>query len=168
MQGLVLRDIHQPPAPPWWPPAPGWWLVFAVVALVLLAWGYLGWRKRRRRRAVIAVFDAAVSAAGADPAAEIAALSALLRRAALRRSREAATLDGEAWLAFLDGGVGNGPPRNPPSRTRPPNRLLENRPFSTGPGRLLLDGGFRRDVDPALVPPVRALARERFVEWMAK
>jgi len=32
---LVLRDIHQPPAPGWWPPAPGWWLLAALVLLAV-------------------------------------------------------------------------------------------------------------------------------------
>ena len=31
---LPLRDIHEPPAPPWWPPAPGWWIVLGIVLLV--------------------------------------------------------------------------------------------------------------------------------------
>ena len=43
---LVLRDIHQPPAPPWWPPAPGWWLVAAVLLIVLA----VGWWLAARRR----------------------------------------------------------------------------------------------------------------------
>src|SRR5690606_33347163 len=31
---LLLRDIHQPPAPSWWPPAPGWWLLAGIVLVV--------------------------------------------------------------------------------------------------------------------------------------
>lgn len=149
MQDLVLRDIHYPPAPSLWPLAPGWWLALAVMLLVFLALAYRHGRRRRRRRAVLALFDAAVTRAQGDPPAEIAAISSLLRRAALRRDAEAATLDGEAWLGFLDAGD----PR---------------KPFSTGPGPLLLDGAFRRDVEPRHVAPLRAIARERFLGWMAE
>ena len=37
---LVLRDIHQPPAPPWWPPAPGWWMLAAFMLLAIAAWAW--------------------------------------------------------------------------------------------------------------------------------
>ena len=29
--GLVLRDLHLSPAPPWWPPASGWWWLAAAL-----------------------------------------------------------------------------------------------------------------------------------------
>src|SRR6185312_9170830 len=45
--GPVLRDIHLPPAPPWWPPAPGWWLLAALVLLGCIALAWL-WRRQRR------------------------------------------------------------------------------------------------------------------------
>jgi hypothetical protein len=144
---LVLRDIHQPPAPPWWPPAIGWWLVAIVVlvAIGVLAWRV--WRRRRRRRALERLFDAGIAAA-ATPAARIAAASAMLRRAARTRSPGAAALHGDAWLAFLDAGA-----REPL--------------FGDADGALLLDGGFRREVDDASADPLVARARRRFLEWMA-
>jgi hypothetical protein len=145
---LVLRDIHQTAAPSLWPPAPGWWLVAALllatgIALVL-------WRRSRvrRRRRIMRLFDETLAAEAGAPA-QIAAMSALLRRAARRRDRHADTLQGEAWLAFLDAGD-----------TR--------HPFSRGEGRLLLDGGFRRDADPARVASLGHLARGRFLEWMTR
>ena len=51
MTGIVLRDIHQPPAPSWWPPAPGWWLVAiaGLMAIWLIA-GEIKIRKDRARR----------------------------------------------------------------------------------------------------------------------
>lgn len=143
---IVLRDIHQPPAPSLWPPAPGWWLVLAAVLVVGGAM-YLWLRRRRIRRAAIEkIFDDAMDAA-ADPPAQIAAMSALLRRASRRHRTDADVLDGEAWLQALD-----------------ENAKLPL--FQSGIGRLILDGGYRRDIDPADVDRLRMLARTRFLEWM--
>lgn len=153
---LVLRDIHQPPAPPWWPPAPGWWLLFAaVLAVVALVWW---WRRRRerRRRDLFELFDRTVDAAN-TPSERVAAMSALLRRAARRRDADADRLQGEAWLAFLDA----------PSRRRRGRTQRRDVAFSEGPGRLLLDGGYRPDADPAQVEALRVLARNRFLQWMS-
>lgn len=143
---LVLRDIHQPPAPPWWPPAPGWWILAAVVLLVsaLAAWWMA--RRRRQRRRVAALFDDALAAAP-QPAAQVAAISELLRRAARRRDPDADRLQGEAWLRWLD-------------------RELAPAAFSSGPGRLLLDGGFRRDVPDEDVARLRVLGRSAYLELM--
>lgn len=152
---LVLRDIHATTAPSWWPPAPGWWIVAGVIvsAVVLLAW----WRRRvRGRRALVAaLFDREVDAAS-TPSQQVAAMSELLRRAARTRDAHTDTLHGEDWLRHLDAAVAK------PKRSRMPAR----KDFSQGPGRLLLDGGFRRDVDPADVAALRALARQRFLHWM--
>lgn len=144
---LPLRDVHLPAAPGWWPLAPGWWLVLGCIALVLLigcAWWY---RRRRQRRAWERLFDTQVMAAGSG-AAQLAAASELLRRAALRAEAEAAHLQDEAWLRFLDGSSGTG--------------------FSAGDGRLLLDGGFRPTVDEVATARALVLARGRFLELMAR
>src|SRR5690606_33567035 len=143
---LPLRDVHLPPAPGWWPPAPGWWWLAAVVVLiVLLVAGWRLWLARRRRRWT-GWFLA--QAGSGSPAARLEAMSALLRRAARRAQPGAERLQGEAWLEFLDGGQG-----------------LE---FRTGPGRLLLDGGFRRQVDATAVDAVATLAHARFLALMAQ
>jgi len=142
---LVLRDVHVPPAPSWWPPAPGWWLVAALVLAVVLCFAAWRWHLRRRRQRWQRWFDAVPD--GRTPAEQVAAASELLRRAARRVSPSADRLEGEAWLHFLDGKHG--------------------RTFSEGPGRLLLDGGYRRDVDPAALAAALAAARERFLELMA-
>lgn len=136
---LVLRDIHHPPAPPWWPPAPGWWLLAALLLLAIGAWAWWAARRRKQRRAIAAVFDDTV-AAGDTPAAQVAAMSELLRRAARRLDPDADRLQGEAWLSFIG--------------------------FDEGPGRLLLDGGYRYEVDPQQVDALRPLARARFLQWM--
>lgn len=142
---LVLRDVHVPASPPWWPLAPGWWLVAAVALLVTI--GLVAWRvhRQRKRNAWLRWFDAA-SQAG-TPAEQVAAISERLRRAARRLDPAADRLEGEAWLAFLAGGRGG-------------------HAFSQGPGRLLLDGGYRRDVAPADLASAIAVARARFLEMM--
>src|SRR5690606_2680098 len=150
---LPLRDIHPPLPPPLWPPAPGWWLLgLAVVAAVLGAWW---WRRRRARRraAITAVFDEAVAAAG-TPDEQLAAMSELLRRAARRIDPRADRLDGAAWLEFLD--------RHDPGSAESGTGMA----FSSGPGRVLLTGPWRRDVGGEEVERLRPLARTWFLAQM--
>jgi Domain of unknown function (DUF4381) len=145
---LPLRDIHLSAAPGLWPPAPGWWLLFvAVLAIVLFVLWYRA-RRRRRREALLRVFDETVSAARGAPA-QIAAMSELLRRASRRRDSKADRLHGDDWLHFLDAGT---------------RRQL----FSTGPGRLLLDGGFRPRVDAGELEALRGVARACFLRLMER
>jgi hypothetical protein len=143
---LILRDIHQPPAPPWWPPAPGWWLLAALLVAVAAIPAWRAWSRARRRNAHAALFDRTVRDA-ATPAAQVAAMSELLRRAARRRVPRADTLLGEEWLRVLDEGMATSS-------------------FIAGPGRLLVDGAYRRDVDPRAVEVLRPLARARFLALM--
>lgn len=143
-QELLLRDVHVPPAPSLWPPAPGWWLVAGAVALAaVIAW----WIRRKRRRRMLAwqkLFDDACG--DIAPAAQIAAISELLRRAARRVNAKADHLQGEDWLRLLDG--------------------QEQKAFSEGAGRLLLEGGYRREVPVEEFAAAKALARARFLELM--
>ncbi|MBX9401846.1 DUF4381 domain-containing protein [Lysobacter sp. BMK333-48F3] len=143
---LPLRDVHLPPAPSWWPPAPGWWLLAAALLAVVAAVWF--WRRRRARRhaAIERVFDQALAAAE-TPSAQVAAISELLRRAGRRRDPQADRLQGEAWLEFLDRGS-------------------KRRDFADGAGRMLLDGAYRREVEPARVAALHDLARRRFLQWM--
>lgn len=145
---LVLRDIHQPSAPPWWPPAPGWWWLAAAILVVCLA--VLGWRVLRawQRRRWQRTFDAEVALAGSDTG-RIAAMSSLLRRAARRRRADADRLQGDDWLAFLDTGQ-------------------RGAPFMSGVGAALRDGAFRRDTGAVDLDALHALARGRFVDLMTK
>ena len=143
---LKLRDIHLPPEPSWWPPAPGWWLLAALL-LVLLVVSVRQILRIRARQARIAALEAELSQAllPASPDAQLAALSMLLRRAARQADAGTVRLHGEDWLRFLDG-------------------MLADKPFSTGPGRILLDGPFRRGIDhaqiAALLPPLRQRYRQ--------
>jgi hypothetical protein len=145
---LPLLDVHPGIEPGWWPPAPGWWLVAAaaLIALAMLA----GWslRTRRRRGAILRLFDESVDRAG-SPSQQVAAMSELLRRAARRRDPAADRLEGGAWLDFLDDG-------------------MPGRPFGTGAGVLLLDGGFRAEVAADDVAGLRPLARQRYLSWMSR
>lgn len=130
---LQLRDIHLPPAAPFWPPAPGWWVV-AFAVLLLLAWvGALAWRRRRLARARRRILGE-LAALEADFTRErsserLAMISVLLRRLALSRypRERVAGLAGTDWLRFLDESGGNGQ-------------------FAAGPGRVLAAAPYRRSI----------------------
>ena len=145
-QELVLRDVHVPAAPSLWPPAPGWWLVAAALLTVIAVLWLLKSRQQRKLQARQRLFDEACRDLPAS--AQIAAMSELLRRAARKIDKHADRLQGEDWLRFLDGKKGED--------------------FSKGAGRLLLEGGFRRDVADTDLAVTRYVARARFLELMAK
>jgi len=146
----ALRDIHLPPSPGWWPPAPGWWVVAAFL-IVAFAWAARRALRGRKRRRLIAAsrreYDRALDAA-CDAPGKLAAASMLLRRAAHASDPHAATLEGDAWLRFLDG--------DDPAQ-----------PFSMGAGILLRDGGFRREVAGDIAPAL-SLARQRFIALLER
>ena len=141
---LPLRDIHLPQPPGWWPPAPGWWALAALALGVLAFVAVLLWRRMRRRRALRRMFDGRVAAAGSAPA-RIAVMSELLRRAVLEHDRAAAALQGAEWLAFLD-------------------RDAASPAFDGDLGRLLLDGGYRRQVDENELEVLEVAVRARFLK----
>lgn len=143
---IILRDIHQLPSPPFWPLAPGWWLALAMVLLIGSAIAFWLRRRRQKRLAVEKIFDDAMAEA-VDAPAQVAAMSALLRRASRRHRSDADVLDGNTWLEALDEGA----------------KLPL---FQSEAGRLMLDGGYRRDIDPADVEVLRRISRARFLEWM--
>lgn len=150
--GPVLRDIHLPAAPPWWPPAPGWWLLGAVL-LCALAW--LGWRAlqrarlARRRRRLLEAWRSLLAQHPAehDGAALVAGLSELLRRAARQYAPAALALQGEDWLAFLDGEDAA-------------------QPFRAGAGRLLLEGPYQRRVDAGAARALAELVAARLPRFV--
>ncbi|MGZ8250146.1 DUF4381 domain-containing protein [Methylomagnum sp.] len=127
-QQLPLRDIHLPESVGWWPPAIGWWLLLILVPLLIVG---LVWVIRRLRRVspvklARRELDALRADASLDPAEKLRRLSILLRRTALsiHPRDEVASLTGEAWLRWLDSGLGE--PR-----------------FSRGVGRWLVDVPYR-------------------------
>jgi hypothetical protein len=101
-----LKPIHLPADPAWWPPAPGWWIVAALLLAALLVLGVFLWRKYRWRQwqeTVLNEVDHAIARHN-QRHLQIAGLSEILRRVALRRypRERVASLHGAAWLDFLD------------------------------------------------------------------
>lgn len=143
---LPLQDVHEGIAPAWWPPAPGWWCALAAIVAIAVVFAWRSKRRRRRHAAILQLFDDAVANAG-TPSQQVAAMSELLRRAARRRDAKADTLAGEDWLRFLDVGL----PRST---------------FVAGAGALLRNGGFRSDVTAEEADALRAVARQRYLDWM--
>ena len=120
---LPLRDIHLPDAVGWWPLAPGWWFLITLVAaglIYLLYIEFLKWRRNAARRVALSELRRVRTEfeAGADALTLAKELSELLRRAMLAYAPrgEVAGLTGQSWLEWLDRG-------------------LDDRPFTTGPGR---------------------------------
>ena len=133
---LPLKDIHLPEAITWWPLAIGWW-VLIVVVLAALVGSYQLYKRLTRQTATKqakAVLLKIRQSASSDILHTIKELSACLRRVAISvDSREkAASLVGDAWLSYLD-------------------ESMEDTPFKTGIGRLLVDAPYQQlvaeDVD---------------------
>lgn len=150
--GPELLDIHLPAAPSWWPPAPGWWLLGCVLLAVIVTIA-LWWRRRSRLRATRLLFERELDALTArhhgptQTAAQVAGLSVLLRRIVGLHAPEALTLQQDAWLLFLDG--------DDPSR-----------PFSAGPGRILLDAPYRSSVPQPDAEALFELVRRKLPNWV--
>lgn len=148
---LQLRDIHVPAAPPFWPPAPGWWVAVALL-FAMLTWMTLlalrRYRIRRERRRLLSALNRLERRLQSERTPEaLAHISVLLRRLALLHfpRRQVAALTGEAWLRFLDASGGRGR-------------------FADGPGRVLADAPYQRELPAELdVANLAALLRE----WVA-
>ncbi len=124
-----LHDIAVPPPVPWWPPAPGWYVVggIALVFLGLVAWAaVIRWRRDRYRREAIRALDRILRDSRAS--SSMSAIAELVKRIALAaypRDR-VASLNGDAWLAFLDATGGTDA-------------------FTRGAGQVLRDVAYRKD-----------------------
>lgn len=140
---LPLRDIHVLPAPGWWPPAPGWWMLTLLVLIVVGVITALLWRRVRRQRSLRNMFDSHVATVDTAPE-RIAAMSELLRRAVREHDPAAATLQGDAWLAYLQ--------RDP--------AILQ---LDGQSRRMLLEGGYRRDLGDVDLQALHEAARACFV-----
>ncbi len=143
---IPLRDLHLPPDISWWPLAPGWWILASVivfVGVILLRRVLRARAAGRMRRHALRQLDRLVADyRGHRDAVRFAAeASLLLRRAMLAYAprSEVAGLTGDAWLVWLDRGLG------------------EQR-FQAGPGRQLAELPYRRDADRHLEADIDGLA----------
>ena len=140
---LPLRDIHLPPEPSWWPPAPGWWLLAAVLLIAV----FLLYRRlraqalaRRARRRVLSQFEAEL-AQRSDATDRLRCAAAFLRRWQMKTRPDLVALRGEAWLEWLDADAAE-------------------RPYSQGPGRMLVDALYRPDCEREAADACVALVRD--------
>lgn len=98
----ALKDIHQPSENiSAWPLAMGWWLLitFAVVALAFALWAFIRFQKNRYRREALQQLQQL--AEQADSAEFMQDLALLLKTVAVQSNKQAASLHGEAWQAYL-------------------------------------------------------------------
>ena len=104
-----LRPEARPESILWWPPSWGWFALLLAALLVLVAAASaLRWRQRRLRDNYF--IDQAlaqlrlVSSKRLEPRAQLQAINAILKQAALSAYPEAdsANLVGLEWLSFLD------------------------------------------------------------------
>lgn len=143
-----LLDIHATTMPSWWPLAAGWWLlaVISVILLFYLAWQ---WRKKHQARAPLKAAEGELHSAYSswqatgDSERYTREANRILKRLCLwqEKSRQAAALHGEKWLAFLDG-------------------QQQDKPFSTGVGKALGDERFRPGHQQADVESLNRLLKK--------
>lgn len=122
---IPLRDLHLPDMTGWWPFAPGWWVVLGILLVgIVMLFRRLRrrWRERAPKRfALRQLADIGRDfKSGANAVVLGKELSELTRRAMLAYAPrdEVAGLIGDDWLQWLDRG-------------------LDDKPFSSGPGRIL-------------------------------
>jgi Domain of unknown function (DUF4381) len=141
---LPLRDFHLPAPIGWWPLAPGWWALLSI-GISILALSVWLWR-RSKRPTVKKLAKRELCRLKIDPALSdtdrIRQLSILIRRICLSTYPrvESARLTGRDWLAFLD-------------------KILDERAFSEGPGKVLIDAPYRPDVEVDPEPLFRLCER---------
>lgn len=140
MESLPLKDIHLPPDVSVWPLASGWWLLIGLILFCIVSgfWIYRLLKRRAGLRAANKLLLAIANDSQQTDQQKLTALSALLRRVALSTAPrdQVASLNGPAWLAYLDKG-------------------FKDAPFSQGIGCCLADAHYRAtpaEVDlPALI-----------------
>lgn len=131
LEALGLRPINEPGAVDWWPLGPGWWVLATVLIIALATLIVLMYRRGAlRRRAMPPLRDAVAQWHEAhDDRQLLETLNAWLRRVAmlLEGRTNVAALVGSDWQRYLD-------------------RCMDEAPFTTLPGQLLIDHHYRPDV----------------------
>ncbi len=95
-----LRDIHLPDGVSAFPPAYGWWIILAaIVAAALLAWLFMVWRRKSKKRYALFLLQSIDCSNSVASAAE---MSVILRRICVFKYKKAAALSGRNWLDFLN------------------------------------------------------------------
>ena len=129
-EDLPLRDLHLPAEIGWWPLAYGWWILIGLLVMTAAYLGHRLWLRWQagaaRRRAILELKQLQLRfAEDHDATAFIVAASILLRRAMLAYAprNQVAGLSGEAWLNWLDRGLGE------PSFSAGPGRCLHDLPY---------------------------------------
>jgi len=106
-----LKDIRPPVEPAWWLPAPGHLLAGLVLLLLLTITAFWLLRRRADRKLIQARRELRrIAAAHVDDTPGLArALAPWLKRVALQAfpGQRLEGITGEAWLEFLDRGVGD-------------------------------------------------------------
>ena len=144
MESLPLKDIHLPPDVSVWPLATGWWLLIGLILFLMITglWFYRHLKSRAGLRAANKLLLAIANDSLQTDQQKLTALSALLRRVAISTApRDAvASLNGAAWLAYLDKG-------------------FKDAPFSQGIGRCLADAHYRATPAEVDLPAVIKLCQ---------
>lgn len=94
-----LRDIHLPDGVSIFPPAYGWWVILGcIIAFFVLYKLAKDLYRRSKKRYALHQIQAS---AGKLPLQSAIVMSEILRRICVMKYAEAASLSGDAWLAFL-------------------------------------------------------------------
>lgn len=129
---LPLRDIHLPDPISWWPPAVGWWILSGLLILLVFSVRWL-FRYRHKKKyssgnqAKLKLREIRIAySEKEDISYLVREISSLMRRLSISLfpREETAGLVGNDWLSFLD-------------------RVMQDRPFSEGIGRILSEGPYR-------------------------
>ncbi len=127
----LLEDIHVPEPVSYWPQTTTWSVIFFIILGLIAIFSWHQWVKYRnnayRRQAIK---DLGAIRQQDDASRQISAIASIIKRVAMvsfGRNRVAESFGG-AWLTFLD-------------------QSCEDLQFSTGPGRHLASGPYKKTVE---------------------
>ena len=152
---LPLRDIHLPDPVSWWPLSIGWWLVIGLILVItcLSVWAYRRYQYKKYSAVRLAKKELhklrQQYLVHRDIKLLAGELSVLIRRLniSIFPRTDTASLTGTDWLRHLDS-------------------PLPDKPFTAGPGRMLLDAPYRRSVELQEVEPLFDIC-EKWIDAVA-